>query len=272
MRLFTFLLCSLLMLSAAARSQSFKPPGIHGMYGQWGYNRDRFSRSDIHFTGKDYDFTIHRARAHDKPDFSGFRDAPLDITIPQNSFRIGFYLNAARTRAFEINFDHAKYVMEGGQRARISGTIHGERLDADTTIAPMFVSFEHTNGANLYLINYVSQHPIWQGKKRTVATLLWKVGAGVPIPKSDVRLFGVELDNRYHVAGYLAAAEAGTRFYISRRLFAEATLKGGWANYRDVLTVGEDGRASHHFWFGEVLAFVGYDLPFHKGGFKRVGE
>lgn len=271
MRLFTFLLGSLLTLSTAVHSQSFRLPQIHGMYGQWGYNRDRYSRSDIHFTGEDYNFTIHQARAHDKPDFEGFWESPIDITIPQNSFRIGFYLNTSRTRAFEINFDHAKYLMEGNQRARVSGTIHGERINADTTIHPMFVSFEHTNGANFYLINYVSQHPIWQGKKRTIATALWKVGAGIPIPRSDVRLFGESRDNRYHVAGYLAAAEAGARVYLSRRLFAEATVKGGWANYRDVLTV-EDGRARHHFWFGEVLGLVGYDLPFHRGGFKRIGE
>lgn len=253
-------------------AQGIHLPKIYGMYGQWGYNRDRYSRSDIHFTKAGaYNFTIHQARAHDKPDFTGFWETPLDITIPQNSFRIGFYLNAGRTSAIELNFDHAKYVMERGQRAHVSGTIGGETVDADTILDPWFVSFEHTNGANFYLFNYVNQYPLWQGRKRTIATTIWKAGGGFAMPKSDITLFGKELDNRYHIAGYLLAVEAGARFYCSRRLFIEATAKGGWANFCDVLTV-EGGRARHRFWFGEVLGLAGYDLPFRRKSLSRVGE
>ncbi len=270
--IFLTLLCVCCMFVRELQAQLVCLPKIHGMYGQWGYNRDRYSRSDIRFIkGGAYDFTIQGARAHDKPDFTGFWETPLDITIPQNSFRIGFYLDAARTRAIELNFDHAKYVMEKGQRAHLTGTISGEPVDADTVIDPWFVSFEHTNGANFYAFDYVSQHPLWQGRKRTIATAVWKAGGGFAMPKSDITLMGIQLDNRYHIAGYLLAAEVGARFYFSRRLFAEATLKGGWANFADVLTV-EGGRASHRFWFGEVLGLVGYDLPFRRKGFGRVGE
>lgn len=271
MRLYIPFLAGLLFV-CTAHCQVLKNIKVHGMYGQWGYNRDRYSRSDIHFTKADaYNFTIHQAHAHDKPDFTGFWETPIDITIPQNSFRIGFYLNAARTRAVELNFDHAKYVMTANQRAHLTGSIGGESIDADTVIRPSFVSFEHTNGANFYLFNYVSQHPLWQGKNRTIATAIWKVGGGFPMPKSDITLMGKQLDNRYHIAGCLFAAEAGGRFYFSRRLFLETTVKGGWANFSNVLTV-EGGHAHHRFWFGEVLALAGYDLPYHRGGFQRVGE
>jgi len=36
-----------------------------------------------------------------------------------------------------------------------------------------------------------------------------KAGAGFMIPKSDVTLFGVQRDNVFHIAGYMASVEAG---------------------------------------------------------------
>ncbi|XZF16424.1 hypothetical protein ACTHGU_09805 [Chitinophagaceae bacterium MMS25-I14] len=241
-----------------------KKPVLSGIYLQWGYNRDWFSKSDLHFrNGDKYDFVVHKAVAHDQPDFSGFRDAPLDITIPQNSYRIGFYLNAKHTHAIEINFDHAKYVVDDPQQAHVTGHINGQVIDGDTMLIRPFLHFEHTNGANFYHINYVEQHTVWEGKKRPLATVLWKVGAGIVVPRSDVTLMGVRLDNKYHIAGYIASAELGTRFYPIRNLFIEANIKGGFANYLNVLTV-DGGKAYHHFWYGEVIGLIGYDISFHR--------
>jgi hypothetical protein len=256
-------ICSL----SAAHAQLFKlkKPVLSGIYVQWGYNRDWFTKSDIHLSdGKNYDFTVHKAYAKDQPDFSGFRDAPLDITIPQNSYRIGFYLDREHTHAIEINFDHAKYVVEDYQTLRISGHINGREIDKDTLITKNFLHFEHTNGANFYHINYVHQQAVWHNPKRTLATVLYKIGGGIVVPRSDVTIMGKELDNKYHVAGYIFSAEAGTRFYPLKNLFLEANLKGGFANYLNVLTVGSEGKARHHFWYGEVIGLVGYDINFRK--------
>ena len=259
-----FTLCILFLYCQASNAQLFKKPIFSGIYAQWGYGRDKYSKSDIHFkNGSKYDFTIHDAVARDQPDFSGFKTNPLEITIPQNSFRIGVYLNKEHTHAIELNYDHAKYVIKDGQQARITGQIGGETIDKDTTIGFPFLHFEHTNGANFYHLNYVGQEEIWKNKKRRLASFVWKVGAGVMIPKSDVTIFGHRLDNRFHVAGYILGTEAGLRFYPLKNLFLEATLKGGFANYLSVLTV-EGGSARHHFYYGEVLGFLGYDLNFRK--------
>lgn len=240
----------------------FARPVFSGMYVQWGYNRDRFSKSDLHFSnGSKYDFTVHQAVAHDQPDFTGFRDAPIDITIPQNSYRIGAYLNPERTRAIEINFDHAKYVVTDPQRVHITGQIHGEPIDKDTTIANPFLHFEHTNGANFYHINYVSQHWFPELPGLPSRSYLWKIGAGVVVPRSDVTVMGKRLDNEFHVAGYIVGAELGSRIYPLKNLFLELNVKGGFANYLNVLTV-EGGRAYHHFWYGEIIGLAGYDLNF----------
>jgi hypothetical protein len=252
-------------------AQLAKKPVFSGMYLQWGYNRDKFSKSTIHFwdEGK-YDFTLHNVTASDKPDFEGFRTNPIDITIPQNSLRIGVYLNKERTHAIELNFDHAKYVMDHDQRVRMTGNLGGEHMDRDTMLVPWFVSFEHTNGANFTMINYVGQKEILHSSKRRLATCIWKIGAGVVIPRSDVRFNYRRVDNRYHIAGYMAATEAGLRFYVLKNLFLEATAKAGYANFRNVLTVG-DGRASHSFYFGEVIGLLGYDIN-NAHWFRRKGR
>ncbi|RYE24340.1 MAG: hypothetical protein EOP51_07655 [Sphingobacteriales bacterium] len=258
----------LVLIAAPAQAQIlnkiFKKPVLTGMYLQWGYNRDVYSKSTIHFTNGDkYDFKVHDAVAHDQPNFEAFTKTPLDITIPQNSFRIGFYLNKKHTHAIEINFDHAKYVVDAKQTLRVSGTFQGREIDKDTLIHPYFMSFEHTNGANFYHVNYVGQHELWRNKKRMHASVIWKAGMGIVVPRSDVILFEKQTDNQFHVAGYVMGAESGFRFYPLKNLFLEATVKGGYANYLDVLTV-QGGKASHAFRYGEVIGLIGYDINFKK--------
>jgi hypothetical protein len=56
------------------------------------------------------------------------------------------------------------------------------------------------------------------------------------------------------------------RYYPLRNFFLELNIKGGFANYLNVLTV-EGGKAYHHFWYGELIALAGYDLNL---GYHRV--
>ncbi len=262
------LLAVLLCTAFCTHAQFFKKPVFSGVYVQWGYNRDWYSKSDIHFqNGSKYNFTIHGATAKDRPDFSAFKDNPIDITIPQNSFRMGVYLNPEHTHAIEINFDHAKYIMDDNKVRRVSGQLNGEPFDKDTLVTSGFVHFEHSDGANFLHINYVGQRELWHGKKKMHASTVWKGGAGVVVPRSEVTLMGEKLNNRYNIAGYIVSAEAGFRFYPLRNLFLELTAKGGFANYLNSLTI-EGGTARHHFYYAEVIGLVGYDINFHKNNKK----
>ncbi len=236
------------------------------MYVQWGYNREIYSKSNLHFlNGDQYNFTIHDARASDKPDFQAFADAPLQVTIPQYNYRIGFYLDAAHANAIELNFDHAKYVMDLGQSLRITGTIKGEPIDETRLIQPNYVYLEHTDGANFYHLNYVRQTPLLIGAAFTRLSIVNKAGVGVVIPKSKVTIFDNTLDNKFHLAGYVASVEAGIRYYPLKNLYAEINGKGGFANYLNALTI-EGGRVTHHFWYCETIGLIGYDFRFGKSG------
>jgi len=262
------LLTLLLLLSTHVLQARFlENVSLSGMYLQWGYNRDWYSKSTLHFKdGTNYDFTIHDAVAKDKPDFSAFRTNPLDITIPQNSARLGFYLDKEHTHAIEINFDHAKYVVRDSQVLHVDGELRGRQIDKDTMITTNFVHFEHTNGANFCLLNYVGQHSFTHNKRKNYAntSVVWKAGAGVVIPRSYVIVMERYLDNVYHVAGYIVGAEAGLRYYPFKHLFLEGNIKNGFANYRSVLGDAATSRIHHHFWYAEVIGLVGYDIGFRK--------
>lgn len=234
------------------------------LYFSWGYNRDWFSSSDLHFknTGSDdYDFTLYDVKAKDRPGFDQIlrTAATGDITIPQYVYRIGYYFAGKRDIGLEINFDHTKYIMTGGQSVRIKGQIHGMELDGDTLLHSDFLKFEHSDGANFMMLNFVKRKALFNSSntKHWLSGIV-KAGAGPVIPKTNVTIFGSHLDNRFHVAGWVTGVETGAR-YDFRHFFMEATCKGTFANYTDVLVIGT-GKANHHFWTFEAILTAGFQF------------
>ena len=234
-----------------------------GMYLQYGYSRYAFSKSDLHFSnGNQYNFTVHKAVAHDRNNFDGLLHQPWQFTIPQYNYRIGFYLNKAKTASVEINYDHAKYVVDDYQRLEVSGNIGSRKMDVDTLIDPQaFMHLEHTNGANFYQVNYVRSFFFGGGKNYKAFAVTLKAGAGIVVPKTDVTLFGTRLDNKFKVAGYVTSFEPCFRAYPLRRWFLELSGKGGYANYLNASTIA-GGKVSHHFTFLGTVLTVGFDIPY----------
>lgn len=238
---------------------------ISGMYLQWGYNTEWYTKSKIHFNsivdGVPHNFTIFKARAHDRSDMDGILKKPLEITVPQYNYRVGFYLNKKHTKAIEINFDHTKYIVYDNQLLRAKGNIGSNYFNKDTAFTRNEMHFEHTNGANFYQLNYVRQYELKRNAKRPVFTALWKAGAGILIPKTDITLSNKRVDNRFHIAGYCFGAEGGGRWFISRKLFFEGTAKAGYANYTNALGAG-NGKVNHSFAYFELIGTIGYDINF----------
>ncbi|MDB5203627.1 MAG: hypothetical protein JWQ27_3036 [Ferruginibacter sp.] len=242
---------------------------IHGMYLQWGYNKEWYTKSNIHFNmSNGNDFTLHHARAHDKPDMDAILKKPAEISIPQYNYRLGFYINAAHTKSIEVNFDHIKYVVTDGQLVHVTGTIDGKQVNGDSVLnAQSFLHLEHTDGGNLLHINYVQQNTFLysRDKKRPLLNFIWKAGAGINIPRTDFAWRGDRLNNNFHIAGYNFSAEAGARFYPTKRLFFEATGKSGYVRYVNALanTKSLKGNRVHHgFGYIELIGLIGYDFKF----------
>lgn len=250
-----------------------EPTKVKGsFYIGWGYNKDWFSKSDLHFKNTsnefnpitqrndNYDFTIYDAKAKDR---TGFKDIlKTDLTIPQYVYRIGYYFNKKQNVGIEINFDHVKYVMVDYQTLRVKGTINGQYIDQDTLIRPNdFLHFEHTNGANFLMLNFMKRQRLLSSlNEQHQLHAIAKIGAGIVIPKTDVFLFGQEVDNCFHIAGYCAGLEVGFRYEAFKHIYLEYTGKGAFANYTNVLVIGS-GKANHYFWAFENILVLGLQIP-----------
>jgi len=142
----------------------------------------------------------------------------------------------------------------------VKGNIRGEYVDKDTVLTPGFVKFEHTNGANYFMISPVKRHTIFvsPNKKHWLSSVI-KPGIGVVFPRSDVSVFGKSINYKYHLAGYVAGLDAGFRYDAFKHFSLEVSMKGAFANYLVVHLPG-GGNAHHYFGSMEYIAMIGYQI------------
>jgi hypothetical protein len=238
----------------------FAPKSILGQgktknfYFQWGYNKERYGKSTIQFrsVASNYDFKIINALAIDKPDFNQIIKRPLEITIPQYSYRLGYFFK--KNLGIEINFDHIKYVVKS-QTARLQGTINNINYDKDTLVGSgEFLKFEHTNGGNILQLNYFKKLKLKSKLEKNKFSVLAKIGGGITIPKTDITFLGARLDNKFHVAGYCFAQETALRY--GHKFFIELAPKFGFVHYVNSLA-SKDGIARHKFIYTEIIGSIG---------------
>lgn len=233
------------------------------LYMSFGWHRAFYTRSTIQFrdhqTGN-YNFKLIKAKAIDDNDLN----IGKGIDAPQYSVRLGWLFKNKPGTGIEINFDHAKYILKQGQQVRVQGTINGNTIDTATLLHPAFLEYEHTDGANYWMINWVKEKRLWQSKnRRNDLFFLFKPGAGLVIPRSDTRIFGKPRNDKYHISGYVAGVESGIKLLFFKSLVAEFTFKGAFANYNNVLLYGS-GRARQHWFSFQYLMLVGYQFNFKK--------
>ena len=104
------------------------------IYSYWGWNWSWYSKSDIHFKGDNYDFTIHNVSAQDRQTAFTLDKYlnPSSMTIPQYNFRVGYFIKKNIDISFGI--DHMKYVMQQDQLSRISGFIENSGTVYDLSL------------------------------------------------------------------------------------------------------------------------------------------
>ncbi len=266
------LLCGALSGASAQVDQPVKQPPLpcvhlaHRIFFSWGYNRAQFSVSNIHFTGPGYDLILHDVVAMDapKPFSAAVYLDPGDFTLPQYNYRAGWFYNDRW--CFSIGMDHMKYVVAQDQDVRITGSISAERSqkyagseEHTVKLTADFLQYEHTDGLNLLSIDADHYDALWNSTNGKHAVYFTQ-GAfiGPVIPRSDVRLFGVGLNNKFHLAGYGAGLQVGAFAVGWDRFFLRAAVKGGYIELPDVLTTGtSEDRARQRFWFVEEYAVLG---------------
>ncbi|KIC02021.1 membrane protein [Flavobacterium sp. JRM] len=247
----------------------------------WGGNRESYSKSDVTFRGKGYNFTVEDMSAHDKPkgwhmDYVN----PARMTIPQTNLRLGYFFSDHYS--VTIGLDHMKYVMTQDQIANVNGTIQlpadqaGSIYNGDYNNRPVdfaqgtqeggipFLMYEHTDGLN-YINTEVSRHDDiskWLGLPNTdkfQINLTEGLGAGILYPKTNTTLLGKERHDDFHVSGYGLSAKAGINLTFFKHFYIQGELKGGYINMQDIRTTqsSDDSAFQDFFFFQRIIAFGG---------------
>ena len=265
------------LISLASFGQNLKRKGTYFVY--WGYNRSAYPTSDIRFKGPGYDFTLANVAASDAPTpFDGFETYfnPSLFSIPQFNFHGGYFLKD--NLSISLGWDHMKYVVNDYQPTQITGSISGQVSSPSIPVNPAyvgnfsnasivinptdFVDYEHTDGFNYAALEIDHYKPLWRAKAGKIQ-LDWVngIGIGVVVPRSDVRLFRVGQNNFWNLAGAGASLRTGLRLNLTRLLFFQTDLKGGYTNLWDVHTTGRSvDNASQAIWFGEFTGALGFTI------------
>lgn len=255
----------------------------------WGGNRESYSKSDVNFRGKDYNFTVENMQAHDKPkgwhvDYIN----PANMTIPQTNLRLGYFFSDHYS--VTIGVDHMKYVMSQNQIANVNGYIN---LPADDPAAALyngnynntpvdmsqggakeggmppgstgipFLIYEHTDGLNYVNTEVARFDDIskWFGLPnidKVQINLTEGLGAGVLYPKTNTTLLGKERHDDFHVSGYGVSAKAGLNVTFFKHFYIQGELKGGYINMQDIrTTTSPEDKASQHFTYFQRIIAVG---------------
>jgi hypothetical protein len=236
---------------------------IGNFYLTWGYHRNDYSKSDLHFHDSktdNYDFTIENAKAKDQPDFYDFFHTPL--TVPQYVLNIGYFFPKNPTWGVEFSWDHLKYVVYDNQVLHVHGQIRGQEIDTVMRVTHDFLHFEHTNGNNYAMISAVRRFPLVVGRHRQLS-LLAKAGVGGLVPKTDSYIFGQHNDGPFRLSGMVVGASANLRYDMYRYFFLEGSVKGAYADYSSA-KVYMTGRAEHTFFSVQFIWAAGVNIPLSK--------
>lgn len=167
-------------------------------YIHWGVNRSFYSNSVIKFVGKDFNFVVENATAHDKPkswhiDYIN----PTWIIIPQTNLKIDYYFSDKYS--VSIGVDHMKYVMTPNQEVIVNGEYpypgaSGELLsNGKIQLIEEFLMFEHTDGLNyvhteIAKTKYLSKYLGISDTDKIQFNALVGIGAGILYPKTKATL------------------------------------------------------------------------------------
>src|SRR6476659_2910685 len=147
---FSILLVSLFCSQNVNAQHTQEMAGGKGvLYMGFGTNLSFYSKTDLHFHSSDFDFTLFKVRGKD--------DGGLKFDgggAAQYSYQVGYYFKK-KNFGIEFNFDHIKYFARTDQIVHTVGTVNGQKMDEDLPITTYVQNFEHSNGGNYILLNFV---------------------------------------------------------------------------------------------------------------------
>lgn len=233
-------------------------------YFSWGYNTEWYTHSNVRVQQSELgnDYTFKNISGHDH---KGWNEGLLSeaLSIPQYNYRLGYFFNKEKGLAFEINFDHTKFIFSEGD-THLKGTLLGKSVD--TTIA-----FSHdngffyylNNGANFLLFNIVKRWPLYQAPNQKIRIdVLGKAGIGPVIPHVENSFFGNKNDPHFQIGGWNIGTEGAIKATFFNFVYLEYTNKLDYARYSHLRIY--KGLARQAFGTYEMILNLGITFPAGK--------
>ena len=236
------------------------------IYGSWGYNKEWYTPSNIHIVqpslGNNY--TLKNVYAGDKP---GWNDGLFSkaLSIPQYNYRLGYFFKD--NWAFEINFDHTKYVVATDQLLHAVGTMNHQPVDTFINNRNGFLKWQLNNGANFLLFNIVHRkhitdfHTDWFD-----ASAFFKGGIGFVFPHVQNTIDGnpnypdgTPNSKHFQFGGFNQGFEATVRATFFNYVFLEYCNKLDIAEYSHLRVY--EGEARQFFGTYEMILNLGVSVP-----------
>jgi hypothetical protein len=248
-------------IGLSAMAQHYTPTRKKEFYFSWGYNKEWYTKSNIKISqpslGNNYRFA--GIKGHDHPGWDqGLFSIP--ISIPQYNYRIGLFVNKKKGIAFEINFDHTKFIF-ADQQARIKGTRNNKPVDSTVNFNVANGDYYYlNNGANFLLFNIVKRwHWVTTKNEKIKIDLLGKAGIGPVIPHVENSFFGQKNKPGFQFGGWNIGAEAALRATFFNYVYLEYANKIDYARYSNLKVY--EGTATHAFGTYEMILNVGFTFP-----------
>jgi len=236
------------------------------LYFYWGYNRSIYTKSDIQFTGPGYNFTIHNALAHDKPETNiKTYFNPKTLSVPQFNIRLGYTYKPHWD--VSIGYDHMKYVMTDNQSSYISGTIDdtsnaylGGVYDNDLRlITENALHYENSNGLNYISVQINNTEHFYRTKNRKLY-LQRRIGLGIGgvITQTDFNWDNEDYHTDLVISGFGASIHTGLRADFFQRFFVQTNWSAGYINLPNLNTISNSThRAKQQFIYADWQIVAG---------------
>ena len=263
------LLVSTLFSANDLQAQSKKKERNGEFYFSWGYNKEWYTKSSVRVMqpslGNDYKFV--NISGHDHPGWDEGNLLKIPISIPQYNYRLGYFFNKKKGLAFEINFDHTKFIF-ADQNARIVGKINNRQVDSTVAFNEANGYFYYlNNGANFLLFNIVKRWHLYQSKNGNLKLdAMGKAGIGPVIPHVENAFGGLggskKNDPHFQLGGFNIGTEGTIKAAFFNTVFLEYCNKLDYASYSGLRIY--EGTARHSFGTYEWILNLGVTIPMGK--------
>jgi hypothetical protein len=272
-------LITLIFINSTVTAQTPQKQKKHhtgSIYFSWGYNADNYTLSTLHVkqdaAGNNYDLVHVHANDHLGWNINLFHE---QVSIPQYNWRIGYYFNEKQDLAFELNFDHTKYIISDNQNIHLTGTLNHRAVDTTIVFSQANGDYYYlNNGANFLCFNIVKRVGLYNTHDNLLRVdLTGKVGAGPVVPHVQNSFFGVPNNQHFQVGGWNTGVELALRATFMRYGFLEFSQKLDYARYSG-LKLADAGTARQNFGTYETILSAGFIIPTtkHNPSFEKEAK